>query len=367
MENLSHTLLGLSLAKAGLERATPLATATLIISSNLPDIDVIARARGTLAYLEHHRGFTHSFVGLVLLAAALTLVLVYFDRKFRLRRDTFRRPIRPTRIFLLACLGGLGHIFMDLANNYGARPLLPFSRHWNYGDFIFIADPWIWLILGSAVVWLTATNSLRAAFWLAIGICASIIMALALREPSPSFPVTIPFSIRAIWFAGLALIVLGAALGWHRAGHVLARYSLLLLALYYGGMWIAHQAALEQAASSLPVTATTSLAAWPTPANPLLWQSVATTDESIYNRYVNLTGGASGWDEGAVLDPKFVEALRRSPVGGKFLEFARYTSASVIERADGYSIELRDMRFDLRLSAELDSELAVESAIVKWF
>lgn len=367
MENLAHTLLGLALAKAGLERATPLATTTLIISSNLPDIDVLVRLRGTLAYLEHHRGFTHSLIGLAVLAGVLTLLLVYFDRKFRLRRDAFRRPIRPIRIFWIAYLGGLGHTFMDFTNSYGARPFLPFSDRWVYGDITFVVDPWIWLILGSAVVWLTATGASRIVFWVAIAIAASLIMAFALREPYPALPVSIPASIRVIWFAGLALIITGAVLGWRRAGAALARYSLLVLAIYYGGMWIAKQSALEQAATSSPVEATTSMAVWPTPANPLLWQSVATTNDSVYNRSIDLTGDQSEWQQGAVLDPKFVEALRRSYEGSKFLRFARYTSASVTERPDGYTIELRDLRFDLRLNAEIDSDLIVQSAVVKWF
>jgi len=63
MENLAHTLLGLSFAKAGLERVTPLATTALVISSNLPDIDVLLRLEGgTVSYLKHHRGFTHGFL-----------------------------------------------------------------------------------------------------------------------------------------------------------------------------------------------------------------------------------------------------------------------------------------------------------------
>ncbi len=39
MEPLAHTLTGACLAEAGLKRATPLATATLLIAVNLPDID----------------------------------------------------------------------------------------------------------------------------------------------------------------------------------------------------------------------------------------------------------------------------------------------------------------------------------------
>src|ERR687896_580191 len=102
MENLAHTLLGLSMAKSGLERATPLAAATPVISSNLPDIDVIVQlSGGTVSYLEHHRGFTHSFLGLAVLSVALTALLVFLDRVFRLRRDPFRRPIRPVRVMAL--------------------------------------------------------------------------------------------------------------------------------------------------------------------------------------------------------------------------------------------------------------------------
>src|SRR5215208_4145855 len=98
MENFAHTLLGLSLAKAGLERATPLATTALVISSNLPDIDVLMRfGDGTADYLEYHRGFTHGFVGTAVLALILTLALTYLDRKFRLRGDLRRRPVKPLR------------------------------------------------------------------------------------------------------------------------------------------------------------------------------------------------------------------------------------------------------------------------------
>ena len=88
MENLAHTLLGLSFAKAGLERATPLATTALVISSNLPDIDVLSRIEGgTVSYLQYHRSFTHGFIGLLLVAAALTLALMFIDRRLRLRHD----------------------------------------------------------------------------------------------------------------------------------------------------------------------------------------------------------------------------------------------------------------------------------------
>ena len=367
MENLAHTLLGLSLAKAGIERATPLATTALVISSNLPDVDVLMRfGDGTADYLKYHRGFTHGFTGLAAMAVVLTLALTYLDRKFRLRRDHRRRPVRPLRIFWIAYLGGLGHIFMDFTNNYGVRPLSPFSNRWFYGDIAFVVDPWIWLILGSAVVWLTTTDSTRALFWLVVGIILALIVALALRNPSESL-VAIPTMARVIWFVGFAVILLGALLGWGRAGEKLARYSLLFLGLYYGGMWMAHQSAMRQAANASPVEGVSAMAAWPTPANPVLWQSVANTDRFVYTRFVNLTEKQGLWRELAKPDPKFIEALRQSEEARKFLDFVRFPSATVEEREDGYTVTVRDTRFDLRLSAELDRDLGIISTDVRWF
>jgi inner membrane protein len=367
MENFSHTLLGLSLAKTGLERTTPLATTALIVSSNLPDIDNLTWLwGGTISSLEHHRGITHSLLGLGVLAAVLTFALTFLDRRFRLRSDPFRRPLRPFRIFLLSCLGGLGHTFMDLTNVYGVRPLAPFSRHWFYGDLIFVADPWIWLILGSAVVWLTTTDAARTFVWVIVGTIAALIVAFALRAPAEHLPV-IPGTARMIWFCGLALIVSGSLFGWRRAGSKLARYSLFVLALYYCGMWMAHQSAMKQAQASLPDKNAASLAAWPTPANPFFWQAAAITADSVYLSDIDLATKQSDWRELSNLDPKFIEPLRQSAEARVFIDFMRYGSANVEEHPDGYTIVLRDLRFNLRMQVEMDRALTVKSTDARWF
>lgn len=356
------------MAKSGLERATPLATATLVISSNLPDIDVVVQlSGGTVSYLEHHRGFTHSFLGLAVLSFALTALMVFLDRKFRLRRDPFRRPIRPVRIMALAWLGGLGHLFMDFTNVYGVRPFLPFSERWFYGDLAFIVDPWIWLILGSTAAWLTMKDAARAVFWIAIAAGASLLVAFAFHEPTPDFPVAIPLMTRVVWFFGLAVVVAGALSGWARKGARLAQSSLLILSVYYAGMWFAHQTAIGRAVETPPADNTGLIAAWPTPANPLVWQTVATADKSIYLRYVSLLGPPVEWRELSALDPKFIDALGRDERARVFLSFARYAAAQVQESADGTTITLRDLRFNLQMVAELDGNAEVRSAVVGWF
>lgn len=366
MENLAHTFLGLSLAKAGLERATPLAATALVISSNLPDIDVLMRVGGDATdYIHYHRGFTHSFVGLALLAVVIALLLTFLDRRFRLRRDHRRRPVRPLRIFWVAYLGGLGHTYMDFTNNYGIRPLLPFSNHWFYGDIIFVVDPWIWLILGSAVVWLTTTDTTRAFLWLIVGVILALIIGFALRSPSEQLA-TVPTLSRIVWFSGLAVIIAGALMGWGRYGEKLARYSLLVLGIYYAGMWMAHQSAMKH--NLVRAEGYTEVAAWPTPANPMFWQAVARKEEQFYTGHINLLGPEiSEWREAATLDPNLVEALRQSPEARVFLDFTRFTAANVEESGERYIVLLRDLRFDLRMRVELDRDLNVLSTDVRWF
>jgi len=51
--------------------STALATATLTLAAEAPDLDVISRIGGSAFGLNHHRGFTHSFLGIPLTAAAV--------------------------------------------------------------------------------------------------------------------------------------------------------------------------------------------------------------------------------------------------------------------------------------------------------
>ena len=110
------------------------------------------------------------------------------------------------------------------------------------------------------------------------------------------------------------------------------------------------------------------MAAWPVPANPLSWQAAAKTNDAVYIRDINLTNRQAEWQELPVLNEKLAEALRRSKEARVFLDFMRYGTANVQERADGNTVvELRDLRFTLMMHAELDQDLTVMFAEVRWF
>ena len=110
------------------------------------------------------------------------------------------------------------------------------------------------------------------------------------------------------------------------------------------------------------------MAAWPLPANPLAWQAAAKTSDAVYMRDIDLSNRQGQWRELPVLDLKLAEALRRSKEARVFLDFMRYGTANVVVRPDGTTVvELRDLRFDLSMRAELDRNMAVTFAEVHWF
>jgi inner membrane protein len=141
LEPVTHLLFGAAMGRAGLNRKTALATATLTLAAEAADLDVISRFEGSAFGLNHHRGFTHSFLGIPLVAAA---VVAFIYLLWRLRGRKTRNPNLPPRwglLFAFASLAGLSHLLLDFTNNYGVRPFWPFSERWYSWDIVFIVEP----------------------------------------------------------------------------------------------------------------------------------------------------------------------------------------------------------------------------------
>ncbi|MGA7751565.1 MAG: metal-dependent hydrolase [Candidatus Sulfotelmatobacter sp.] len=147
MEPVTHFLTGACMGRAGLNRKSALATLTLTLAAEAPDLDVIGRFHGPAFGFAHHRGFTHSFVGVPLDAIAV-VAFVYLI--WRLRGRKTNDPKLPPRwgvLFFYSCLAGLSHILLDFTNNYGVRPFWPFSEKWYSWDIVFIVEPVMLLLL----------------------------------------------------------------------------------------------------------------------------------------------------------------------------------------------------------------------------
>jgi inner membrane protein len=147
LEPVTHFLFGANLGRAGLNRKTALATATLTLAAEAPDLDVFSRFGGSAFGLNHHRGFTHSFLGAPIVSA---VVVGFIYLIWRLRGRRTANPDLPPRwewLFVYGCLAGFSHIFLDYTNNYGVRPFWPFAEGWHSSDLVFIVDPILLAIL----------------------------------------------------------------------------------------------------------------------------------------------------------------------------------------------------------------------------
>jgi inner membrane protein len=153
LEPVTHFLTGACLGRAGFNRQTALATVTMTLAAEAPDLDVLSRFGGPAFGFAHHRGFTHSFLG-VPIDAAVVVGFVYLI--WRVLGRKVKNPNLPPRwglLYFYACLAGLSHILLDFTNNYGIRPFWPFSERWYSWDIVFIFEPIMFsmLLLGLLV------------------------------------------------------------------------------------------------------------------------------------------------------------------------------------------------------------------------
>jgi inner membrane protein len=198
MDNLCHTLAGAALGKAGLASRTRYGMTTLMVSANLPDIDVAVFLTDTLP-MSFRRGWTHGVLAQVTLPLALAGVVWLIGRRTE-PADCSRQPAaagRPAEVsfrqlVLLSFIGLYSHIFLDFLNSYGVRLLMPFSNRWFYGDALYIVDPWLWMLFGGGV-WLASRAAKRGA-------------------PRPRCPAQVALALAAVYTLGM----LGSNL-WARA------------------------------------------------------------------------------------------------------------------------------------------------------
>jgi inner membrane protein len=152
LEPITHFLTGACLARAGFNRKTALATATMTLAAEAPDLDVLGTLKGPVFGFAHHRGFTHSFLGLIIVSA---VVVGFMYLVWRLRGRKTNIPNLPPRwglLLLFAYIAGLSHILLDYTNNYGVHPFWPFSETWYSWDIVFIVEPMLYLFLGAGLI-----------------------------------------------------------------------------------------------------------------------------------------------------------------------------------------------------------------------
>ena len=285
MDNLTHSLVGLTAAKAGLDKLSPGATVLCVLAANSPDIDVVIIPFGDRwTFLQHHRGITHAIVGVVGLAVLLPLIFYAVDRLWaRFRNEAPKTKLKG--LMIASVLVSATHPLLDWTNNYGIRFFLPWSQKWSYGDLVYIVDPFLWLILGGAAFLLTARTKFRKGIW---GVLAAVLTFLVIASPR-SDDLPNPGLIALIWIlAVVGFIVLEVSGARERLGSRIALAAFALVLCYWSGLGFAHARALARGGEAAAKLAGSNgesvarLAAMPRVANPFRWDLVFETDRATY-------------------------------------------------------------------------------------
>ena len=368
MDNLTHSLVGLTAARAGLEKLSPGATLLCVLAANSPDSDVIVVAfRDRWDYLQHHRGITHAVVGVVGLAIVLPLIFYAVDRLW----SRFRKQppqVKLKGLLLASFIVSATHPLLDWTNNYGIRFWLPWSGNWSYGDLVFIVDPYIWMILGGAAFLLGARTKLLKFVWAGMAILTTYLIVLSPR--SPSLPNRNLLGV--FWVVSISVLVVlymrGARERW---GTKIAYVAIALVFCYWGLLSFAHWRAVARGSEHAARLASSNgetvarLAAMPTVANPFGWDCVFETDRATYRFSVSLLRNAPpGNTIRYVKTPELMETVRQQRPARVFLGFARFpvlqledpdcTTQTLVHLADLRYTEPRRSRGTFALSLPID-------------
>jgi inner membrane protein len=295
MDNPTHSLFGLMLSRAGLNRLCPRADLLLILAANAPDLDVVTWIWGTTGHIAYHRWYTHAWLMLPLVALLPVLLTRFFVKE--------RFPWAAA--YALSLVGCASHVVLDWMNVFGIRTLLPFSSQWFHLDLLFIIDPWIW------------------AFF-----------TLALAAPFLSSLVSSEMGARR-----------SSGQGW-------AIFALLAVTLYLGGRYLLHERALDQLNARLYERATPKrVAAFPTFANPLRWRTVVETDAVYWVQSINVLDQFDPTSGRAFYKPEWspdFDAVGKTWPFQVFLDFNHYPlwrRTPLSEPEGARRVELFDLRF----------------------
>ncbi len=306
MEPITHALASLTLSRAAFNRKTKLAPAILLLAGTAADIDWITYLFGPSAFLAGHRTVTHSLLGTIAVALVVSAAFTYATRKRGALRVQFGMA------FLVSSAGAVLHLALDVCDSYGAELLWPFSRKW------FAAD------------WLAGLDLAILALLLA-GLLLPSLFALVSEEIGA--PKKDPRG---------------------RRGAILA---LVVLALYVGGRALLHERAVAILQTIMyRGESPRRAAAFPEATSPFEWHGIVETESAMHEVPASLAPRA-GFDPEpgvgfgtytTIFKPEpsaILESAQQTRTAREFLSFARFPKATVQKTADGYAVEMHDLRF----------------------
>jgi membrane-bound metal-dependent hydrolase YbcI (DUF457 family) len=323
MDTVTHSLTGWLVARAlpddwkGEHPAT--ATAVVVLGSVLPDADNAASLLGSELYLRIHRGLSHSLLGVSVSSLVVALLFVRFGKW----KDA-------KRLYLLALVGQVSHIVLDLLNGFGTQILQPFSDARLSLDLLFIVDL---VFTGIVVAGIVLSRGGRAGRARAALVSLAVYVGIAALLHGRAVDLVRDAAVRS----GVRVV----------AASALAQLPTINLPsidrLGFATPAVASPAGKDLPGSRAPAVKRTV----PFPAGPLSWNGFVDDGRTYLRAEVDPLAGTLEWKQRELrgADVPAVRAVRGLSDVETYLWFARFPVAVVASDQGRTEITFYDMRF----------------------
>jgi len=300
MDPLTHGLASFALKRGLFPKVPRPVLISMLLGGTLPDLDWLSGLLGPSAYLQWNGGALHSFVGTAVLALGVSLAMRSYAKS---RGILLTGPLW----WLAPVCAALLHVGMDSLLPSGVKLFWPFSSARVELD------------------WAPSLDLLVLAF-LAAGILIPELFRLVTEE-------------------------IGAKSKKPR-GQVGAIIALFLLLAYFGVRGSLHSTAASLLIErSYAGESARRAAAFPDSMSPFLWHGIVETESAMHLLPVP-TGPLANFDpENAIHIHKpetspVLDSAQKTDAAKQFLATARFPKATVQKETDGFSVEIKDLKYD---------------------
>ncbi len=323
MDTVTHGLTGWLVARTLPDKwkgeHPAIATGVVTLGSVLPDADNAASLLGSELYLRVHRGISHSLLGISVSSLVVALLFARFGRW----KDA-------KRLFLLALLGQVSHVVLDLLNSYGTQVLQPFSDARLSLDLLFVVDLVFTGIVVAGIAWSRGGRAGRARVAMAsLAVYVGIAALLHGRAVDLVRDAAVRSGIRVVTVSALPRLPSVPLPSMDQLG--------------FATPAVAFPTEKDHSGDRAPA----EKRAVPFPAGPLSWSGFVDDGRTFLRAEVDPLAGMLEWKQRELRGPDVpeVRAVRGLADVETYLWFARFPAASIVSNRGRTEVTFYDMRF----------------------
>jgi membrane-bound metal-dependent hydrolase YbcI (DUF457 family) len=338
LDIVTHGLSGAITAKIGIDKKIGKTASLLLIGAVLfPDIDVVVGLFGRIFSLEFHRSFTHSLLGIPVIAT----IYAYFFYKF----SSYKNYLH---LYLLSILGMSLHVIFDLLTSYGTMILFPSFERYSF-DLLFIIDLTLTSIMILTIVGtrkLQPESVLRTnSILLAIVLVVYLLLVYFLQSNTNYFYDTLFIFVILI----ISSRIIAFAVRKTNDSSLVALAGIVLVLIYLAGCGVNRLIAknrINKFISEYQIEPT-RIGLYPQPMSQFQWMAIIETDHLFYQTaFHNISNRQIEFE--IFYKPannRFIENSKNLDAVKVFEKFAKFLLVTYEEKNGKHTIEYTDLRF----------------------